>query len=563
VAQFAVLITYREIIKKEPSLAELQAVLGKYRRREVIFLLAKLNCLLGTWQNAPQFDLDARFSDYLLSDFRQDLERMRHPNNSRVVFSRLGILYLMKQACVACPENGQLLNTRSAHSDLGVCFLIVNDLLLPFVPSPSDGILERMANILPFADYISHDHYPMEVGRTQFIFDEIAKLPSLVARTDFIDLPALFQEHFEFDQGTFCELVFGCASRFLNPKLEDLESDPEMAVLRSTYFGKSLIPVDTIARFFTNLTVTESVFVENVKASKSRPGDDLTIFQAFPLIEIVKDIYVCLDPGFLMDKAGRGLYWSLFGKVQDDQRGKLATFWGAVFESYVNYILQRSYSVGGTFIPEPTFANGDAAFDACLVEGRNLLVLEHKSSAIRADAKYGGDTAKLKKELDLKFIEGDAEGAKGLAQLSKHLVRFLTGDKLSGITADEIDRVYPVMVCLESTMVTPYMGRYLNERFADIYPRKQFHQVVTPVFTLEMADVENLLGYLQSFAFSDIFESYHSKNKTMLTSLSSSDVPLLKSAKPKTNIVREGFTRFSELMAADLFGETLAKPDDS
>ena len=145
-AQFAVLITYREIFNKEPSLADLQAILGKYQRREVIFLFAKLNCLLGTWQNAPQFDLDARFSDYLLSAFRENLGRIRHRDDSRVVFSRLGILYLIKQACLACPEDGELPNTRSAHSDLGVCFLIANDLLLPFVPSPSDDILKRMAN---------------------------------------------------------------------------------------------------------------------------------------------------------------------------------------------------------------------------------------------------------------------------------------------------------------------------------------------------------------------------------------------------------------------------------
>jgi len=418
-----------------------------------------------------------------------------------------------------------------------------------------------MANILPFSDYVSHDHYPMEIGRTQLIFNEIVALPQLIARTDFIDLLALFQEHFEFDQKTFCELVFGCTTKFLSPKLEDLESDPEMAVLRTKYFAKSQIAGDTITRFFIKVTVTESEFVERIKGLEGRPGDDLTIFQTYPLIEIAKDIYACLDPGFLMDKAGRGLYWSLFRKVRDDQRGKLAAFWGAVFESYVNYVLQKNYSGRGTFIPEPKFSNGEAAFDACIVEGRDLLVFEHKSSVIRADAKYGGDASKLKKELELKFVEGDEEGAKGLTQLNNHLVRFLNGDSLAGIRADDIDRVYPVMVCLESAMVGPYLAKYLNGRFNDIYARKRYRQVVTPVFTLAITDVENLLGYLQSFPLSDILESYYSTNKAMFTSLSSSVVPLLKKAKPQRNIVSESFEQFSEKMAADLFGETLAEPD--
>jgi hypothetical protein len=561
VAQFAVLITYREIFKKEPSLADLHAILGKYQRREVIFLLAKLNCLLGTWQNAPRFDLDVQLSDYLLSSFRQDLRTIRLQQTSRVVFSRLGILFLMKQACLACREDGLLLDTRSAHSELGVCLLMTNDLVLPFVPSASDGILEKMVNVLPFSDYVSHDHYPIEIGRTHLIFDEISKSPSLVARSDFLDLRSLFQEHFDIDEQTFCELIFGCASKFLNLKLEDLESNPEMVVLRSTYFSKSKVPQDTIARFLTKMTVAESVLVEKVKEWKNRTSNDLTIFQAFPLIEIVKDVYVCLDPGFIVDKSGRSLYWSLFGTFPQEQRGKLAGFWGTVFESYVNYILQKSYSVGGTFIPEPKFSNGDAAFDACIVEGRNLLVFEHKSSVIRADAKYGGDAEKLKKELELKFVEGDEEGAKGLTQLNNHLARFLSGDKLAGIRADDIDRVYPVMICLESAMVGPYLAKYLNGRFDDIYSRKKYRQVVTPVFTLAITDVENLLGYLQSFPLSDILESYYSTNKAMFTSLSSSVVPLLKKAKPQRNIVSESFEQFSEKMAADLFGETLAEPD--
>jgi hypothetical protein len=554
-AQFAVLITYREIIKKEPSLAELHAVLGKYQRREVIFLLAKLNCFLGTWQNTPQFDLDARFSDYLLTDFRQPLQRIRQADSSRVVFSRIGILYLIKQACIACPENGPLLDTRSALSDVGLCFLMANDLLLPFVPSPSNSILERIANLLPFADYISQDHYPLEIGRTQIIFDEIVKLPSLCARTDFIDIGSLFHDRLGLDHKTFCELIFGCAAKFLNVKVKDLETNPEAAVLRNTYFNKSRIPVDAVTQFFSKMIITESAFVERIKESIDRPANDLTIFQAFPLIEIAKDVYACLDPGFLVSKAGSGLYWSLFFEIQDDQRGRLAAFWGAVFESYVNYILGESYAARGRFIPEPKFSNGDAAFDACILEGHNLLVFEHKSSIIRADAKYGGDASKLSKELDLKFIQGHSEGAKGLSQLSNHLIRFLDGDSLDGISAKEIAKIYPILVCLESTMVAPYLSRYLSKRFRTIFPRHKFPQVVTPVFTLGISDVENLLGYLQSFALAEIFESYHSKNKSMLSSISSSEVPLLRKAEPGRNIVRERFSQFSETATKAFFGD--------
>lgn len=98
--------------------------------------------------------------------------------------------------------------------------------------------------------------------------------------------------------------------------------------------------------------------------------------------------------------------------------------------------------------------------------------------------KYAGDPLKLRKELDLKFIEGDADGAKGLAQISKHLYRFFNGEKLGDLSSADVDRVFPIMVCLENTMVVPYVGRYLNEQFRGMLPRRGFRQVVTPVFIL-------------------------------------------------------------------------------
>jgi len=560
VAKAAVLITYREILGKEPELPALHKILKKYERREVIFLLAKVNCLLGTWQNAPYYELDERFSNYLLGDFHLQLKELRRASDTRVVFSRFTLLYLIKQACIACPEKGAQVNTRRAHSEIGICCLMANDLVLPFVPKETDGTLERLTNLLPFSDYVSQEHYSMEIGRTQIILDEILKLPLLAARSDFVDIEVLFQKYLGLDLRTFCELSFGCSSKFIKVKLEELEANPETAVLRSSYFAKSKIPSDKIAQFFSKTTITESSFVDKVDQSKDRPRNDLTVFQAFPLIEIANEVFACLDPGFIIDKAGRGLYWTLFFALPDEHRGKLASFWGAVFELYINYVLSKSYEASGIFFSESKFSNGDGAFDAFILEGRNFIVFEHKSSVIRADAKYAGDPSKLKKELDLKFIEGDTAGSKGLGQLSKHLARFLGGDKLGDLSCANVDKVYPVLVCLESTMVTPYLGRYLNERFRTIFRRRDFRQVVTPVFTLGVSDIENLLGYLQSFLFSAILESYHSKNKTMLTSISSSEVPLLKYVKPQRNIAMERFSEFSEIMVKDLFGDM---PEDS
>jgi hypothetical protein len=181
------------------------------------------------------------------------------------------------------------------------------------------------------------------------------------------------------------------------------------------------------------------------------------------------------------------------------------------------------------------------------------MVFEHKSSTLRADCKYCGDVEKLKRELHLKFVEGDDEGAKGVAQLSRGLIRFLRGEPIDGISSNDVRQVYPVMVCLDSSVEVPLMGRYFSEQFRASFPRREFRQIVTPLFTLSVADVENLLGYLHQFRLSDIFDSFYGANRSMLGSISSSVVPLLKDATPGRNVITEGFETFANRMETDLF----------
>jgi hypothetical protein len=507
--------------------------------------------LLGTWKNSPDFGMDDALTHDFLHAHLHQVQNMRTNDDSRVVFSRMTLLYLMKQACFMCSENGAVPNTAQAHSDVGIACLIANDLMLTGAAVGSGDILAKLANIFPFSDYVSHDHYPMEIARAQTIFGEVSKSPSLKARPDFIDVEAMFCGSMGMSHLSFSELVFGCSTKFLNLEVGDVLSADRL-VLRTTFFQNSVVPEETVKTFFEKIGISEFKLANKVKAS-ARPGDDFTIFQAFPLVQFVDGAYMCLDPGFLVEKAGRGLYWTMFQELSDQDRASLATFWGAVFEEYVNKILGEHYSGGGQFIRDPRFSDGTPAFDACLIEGRRFIAFEHKSSTLRADSKYAGDTAALKKDLDSKFIVGEGKHPKGVEQLIRNLGRFLAGDTVSGVSQSEIGTVYPCLICLDDSVRVPFLSRYFKDRFHAGFPRKQFTQVVTPLYTLAISDVENLLGYLCKIPFSDILESYYSKNREMLSSLSSSDVPLLKNAIPGPNNVTESFKSFGKKMERDLF----------
>lgn len=112
------------------------------------------------------------------------------------------------------------------------------------------------------------------------------------------------------------------------------------------------------------------------------------------------------------------------------------------------------------------------------------------------------------------------------------------------------------MVCLETSATVPYFARYLRDSFKAIYPRKKYPQVVTPLFTLGVADVENLSGYLGLFKFSEILESYRSGNVAMMTSISNSNVSILKNVTPAQSIVDTQFEKFTQKLEQDFFGVT-------
>src|SRR5580704_2469042 len=68
-----------------------------------------------------------------------------------------------------------------SYEAIGLACLMANDLMLPFMPSPQDGTLERLANVLPFSDYMPHDQYPAEIARAQKMFDIASQEPDLAS----------------------------------------------------------------------------------------------------------------------------------------------------------------------------------------------------------------------------------------------------------------------------------------------------------------------------------------------------------------------------------------------
>jgi hypothetical protein len=341
---WAVMITYTEVFGKQPVIGDLQTILSKYRRIEITSLLAKINCMLGTWKNEPDFELDAWLCGQLMPRHKNALDTIRRKSSEqRIVFSRLPLLYAVKQGLVGSDSGSAMPNTPAALEEVGVVILMANDLVLPSQPERTDSTLGKLTNLLPFTDYVPQDEYTNDIARSLLMFEEIAATPTVKEAGDYIDLPELFLSHMGISLREFCELVFGAATRYLVPKTNELLSSPEALLLRPAFFRTTRISPEKVHSFFSKVALPEDRYGEELKRLQERPGDDFTVLQRFSFLEVLKDVFVCVDPGFLVEKAGRGLYWTFFAELPNNkEREKLAAFWGRLFEEYGNRVQVRA-----------------------------------------------------------------------------------------------------------------------------------------------------------------------------------------------------------------------------
>ena len=114
-------------------------------------------------------------------------------------------------------------------------------------------------------------------------------------------------------------------------------------------------------------------------------------------------------------------------------RENWAAHTGRAFESYLHDCVRRAGFAPDAYIDSPTFADGAEVCDGMFTDGSNLILCEYKSSVLRADAKLSGRLDLLEPDIRKKFVTGDEDGRKGIAQLSLSIGRLLQGELVAGM----------------------------------------------------------------------------------------------------------------------------------
>jgi len=528
-AQVGVLVTWREVTGTVASMELVQERLAPFRLRAVLLGLARLAAVLKTWQNEPNFDVDRLLAQRFLATYYPAIRRICEAAPNRVTFTRLNLLFVAKQACAICELEGQEIQSGQDVEAVFSCCLLANDLLLGRSPDSMDTNLDKATNLLPFANYVPRNSYPRDLARNLLLIEEIA--PGLQGRPDYIDIDATFTAATGISVRQFCELAFSASVKFITNAEAQLQEPATAFLLTTEYFRRTMVQPNDLANLLARLTTS----ISDLRLDAQRPGTlgaDFLLFQRRPLVEFDQNRYLCPDPGFLLDKAGPSLYWTLHELTPPARQHALLTYWSGLIERYAHWLFAQMYQGRGKFLPLPQFSNGDEAADGCLVEGSSLVLIEIKGSILTAQAKYGFDPDMLRKELHRKAITGEDGERKGVAQLRHNLKRFLDGDDIVGIDRAAVRTIYPVLLFLDHGFSAPYLNLVYNEHFDSASFRRRYRRIITPLFSLTIDDLENTLPHTHQNAFNEILESYYRANRNMYGELSHSSVPLLSGDSP-------------------------------
>jgi hypothetical protein len=501
------LMTFASIFGSWPTTAQLEDRLRRIRRADLVLRLAWCNAYTRTWEIVRDNEADRRARNYLFPFWITQFDSWTRQYGEGFLFHRYSLLWLLRHALTFCDPDANSLNTPEQLALFGEACLIANDLAAFESPKTLPTDLAVAANMLPNTEYFSHEDYDRDVARTYYMLTDMA--PKAIDER-FRRLAARLEELLGFEITAYCDLAFASAMKTLTTDTTTPERF-QLQTIAPEHFSTTTIAPANAALFLEKIAADEDALCATIRASNSHNAD-LTVFRDRPLLRRTGGC-VTIDAGFVLDKAGRSLFWTALKNCNDRaERERLLADWGDLFERYVNELLEANLGPESTLLPNPVFGDGAQVCDGIVRERRTLILLEYKASTISNSIKFADNPAVLEAILEERFVTGTDQRRKGLAQLFHAINRFTSGDPVHASTLgtvlkhDEVSTIMPVLVHLDNALRTPGLPHYMKARFKAL-GRIKTH-TITPLTLLPITELEELEGHLTEYPLATLLESF-------------------------------------------------------
>jgi hypothetical protein len=513
--------------------------LSAFSQESVLYLCSYITNTLQLWDRTePNFDavvlIHNKCFSRRLSVRLTETYYSKNPDTRRVTFHRQQLLLIAKLAIKHCTSVG--IDATVNTMQFGIYFLHANDQLhhgliskMGLQANTPEELAATLVDTLSAVEYSSLQ-IPNLFARARAMCLEIP--PLLKDHKDYVDIESMFDSGFGLPLRLYQYLIFAVASRFGKNLALRLILHPEDLPFNMSQMIRTDVPRENLASFLriisgslTNLKLHPSL-ERTEQRDHSKWFSDLTVIRQYPLINLTESEESDeLKPRLLLD------HFFLFEKVISEPYFKgmqkspgFSRFWGAVFERYVHAIMRRAHSgLNATYIPNPKLrpSDNDELCDGVIISGDSIVLLEYKSSIMRADCKYGGDPKSFLTDFKSKYVFDERDqNPKAAKQLAAAVKKLFSSDQVEWLNKSKVRRCSVLLVTLDgiggAIAASTILDFYFQEELEKL-GRPDIH--IDPFFCCNIETLEMTSGSLNRISLPAILQRWLSANPSRATPL--------------------------------------------
>ena len=499
----AVYVTLGELRGRPATLAEIAATLRRIGVYEALQALSRIGLLLENhdWSNR---ELQIALVRGLIpEEYSHSAAQILSTEPYRFVFFEQQILSLMQLAVLYCPETGDtpLEGNRTLFDQFVVkCVLGITDILestyLRSARRQSTAgvgeVSEPLASaLLRNAFFNYRDQFTHMLARFWDLYLELPR--QLTESRNYVDVQAGSAEATGVSLREYLAIGFGIAGQFMQASAKVGERDVHKFVIDpEAYFSTTSVGGATLERCLLHLSSDLASYRRSLRAELRRTKElhfsYITMRQA-PLLRFPNGACIPLSLRFLHERVTVGVYWLIHDHLPPESRSTFQTFFGELFQRYVEQIFSRAFPSAPHLANRVQFAKRYGSrthrkdtSDVIVLYGQSALFIEVKAARLRMeDSGIRGDVGAFQEDLETKVI--------GAARQIDSVVRdFLSGAfRLDGFEASDMRRAYPIVLTFGYIPQTPPVWHEIQRMLDDN------GLLQAPVFApLQLINVEEL-----------------------------------------------------------------------
>ena len=502
-------LRYQDVFGRVSSLDQFEALMRSLDLGLMLRLFSPVNtiCARRGLPNRDQAQLALIRELFDEATARKTLAYATRNGLRITVFHRKQCLFILREAMRLCPDLPGM-QPAEIRESLALVSLMANDHVSATSRqgrSPLDQIAALMCDFIPVTEANELRFEMASISRMHKIVHDIA--PARAQETAYFDIGRLFEMASGLPLSTYEALSLAIMPRVLKSAVDVLTHSPDYGV-HINFFDQTQLSESQREALFRLLARTPDEFRMRVKGQIPSLSD-FTVFKETPFLRN-PDRLVPMDMTACMEKFEASVFWTIFRSLRQEQKEPFTSFWATVFEDYIDWLLTNSVDQSlNRFYPSPHYADGgrEEVCDGIVVSGTTAIFIECKGGFIRGDAKYGGDPAKLKAEIEKKYVT-----PKGVFQIARSIVTAMNRANprpIAGVDLSRVATIMPVLITRDDIGDGFFVNTYLNARFQDAKRDLNISKAIGSIYCAQLVCmsvdvVEKLTPYLVDTRFSGI-----------------------------------------------------------